>query len=88
MADITDDDGRGTEWDEWEVDSHDAPTIVRFETDSGRITIYGGNADDPDPLVWDLYPCEASSLARALNDALLMCERHVGKRYHEIAAKN
>jgi hypothetical protein len=88
MTDTTSD-GCGTEWGEWQVDIHDdAPCTVRFETDSGRITIYASNENDPDPLVWDLYPCEASSLARALNDALLMCELHTAQRRHENAAES
>ncbi|HWS94472.1 MAG TPA: hypothetical protein VN255_01160 [Mycobacterium sp.] len=67
-------DGRGTEWDEWEVHSHDGPLTVRYESDSGKITIYGGHEDDPDPLVWDLYVSEAASLARALGQALALYE--------------
>ena len=87
MTDNADD--RGTEWDEWEVHGHDGPLTVRYESDSGKITIYGGHEDAPDPLVWDLYACEASSLTAALNNALLMCERAAGrKRRREIAETN
>lgn len=80
---MTDTDGRGIEWDEWEVHGHDGPLTVRYESDSGKITIYGGDEDDAAPLVWDLYPSEASSLATALNNALLMCERD-----HRAAPRN
>ena len=77
MTDTTD--GRGAEWDEWDVHCHDGPLTVRYESDSGRITIYGGH--EATPTRWcGPRPCEASSLTASLSSALLMCERIAGER--------
>ena len=55
---------------EWEVHfDYEESTTVRYESDSGRISIYYGTDD-----VWDLYPCEASSLVNALIEALKAAE--------------
>ncbi len=64
---------------EWPVHSHgDGTTHVIFD-DSGRIQIYFRLDDDGEQGdIWDLYPCEASSLVQALSEALKAAELAAG----------
>jgi hypothetical protein len=66
----------GSRWpvhSHYEYDDGDQDEATVVFGDSGRIEIYFAGG------IWDLYPCEASSLVHALNEALKTAELCAGE---------